>query len=87
MYSRKSKKIQIVCLTCNKEVYKFKKNKFVLPLWNNAQGKFDHLGDKLREDKFILPKLDLQQDVFAAYNKLNDAAVYASFSLLQIIAE
>jgi hypothetical protein len=52
------------------------------------KGNFGHFEGKLREDKFKLLKLDLQQhDVFTAHNKLSEAAVYASFSLLQIIAE
>lgn len=49
---------------------------------------FGHFEGKLREDKFNLLKLDLQQhDVFTAHNKLSEAAVYASFSLMKIIAE
>jgi hypothetical protein len=40
------------------------------------KGKFDHLGDKLREGKFSLLKLDLQYDVFTAHNKVSEAAIY-----------
>jgi hypothetical protein len=50
------------------------------------KGKFGHLEGKLREDKFNLLKLDLEQhDVFTVHNKLSDAVVYAGFALLQII--
>jgi hypothetical protein len=52
------------------------------------KGNFGHFEGKLREGKFNLLKLYLQlHDVFTVLNKLSEAAVYANFSLLQIIAE
>jgi hypothetical protein len=50
--------------------------------------KFDDLEGKVREDKFNLLKSDLQrkQNEFTVANKSNEAAVYSSFSLSQIIA-
>jgi hypothetical protein len=48
---------KIVCLTCNKEVICARRIHLCHLYETMHKGKFDHLGDKLREDKFCLLKL------------------------------